>query len=157
MSDAAADKLVSALFAASADALAAGIAAERVARAMRLCADHTEALTSAAPTIADVIVAAVIEGKVSRKALLGPSHARANARPRQIAMTVAYEETGKSFSQVGRFFGGRDHSTVIHARRAVGDLVASGDLEVILLKNRIREASLRIARDRFKGEPHATH
>ena len=38
--------------------------------------------------------------------------ARSVARPRQIAMYLARDLTGKSYSHVGYYFGGRDHSTV---------------------------------------------
>jgi len=44
---------------------------------------------------------------------------RAIARPRQIAMYLAREHTDRSFSDIGDLFGGRDHSTVIHAHRKI--------------------------------------
>ena len=44
---------------------------------------------------------------------------------RQIAMFIAREVTGKSFPIIGRQFGGRDHTTVIHAVRKVSVLIAS--------------------------------
>lgn len=43
-----------------------------------------------------------------------------NARPRQIAMYLAKKITGQSLPWVGRQFGGRDHTTVLHAVRKVG-------------------------------------
>lgn len=151
----AANQLVSALFEAAEEALASGLGAERVASAMRLCADHTEALVICAPTIADVVVATVVEARIPRQSLTGAARHRAVVRPRQIAMTVAYEETGKSQAQIGAVFGGRDHTTVFHARRAVGDLIARGDMDAVLLKNRIRAKSIEIVRERFSGGDHA--
>ena len=42
------------------------------------------------------------------------------ARPRQIAMYLAKELTQKSLPEIGELFGGRDHTTVLHAVRKVG-------------------------------------
>lgn len=50
--------------------------------------------------------------------------ARAVARPRQIAMYLAKQLTPRSLPEIGRKFGGRDHTTVIHAVRKVEELAA---------------------------------
>ena len=42
------------------------------------------------------------------------------ARPRQIAMYLAKELTQKSLPEIGESFGGRDHTTVLHAVRKIG-------------------------------------
>ncbi len=42
------------------------------------------------------------------------------ARPRQIAMYIAKELTQKSLPEIGELFGGRDHTTVLHAVRKIG-------------------------------------
>ena len=42
------------------------------------------------------------------------------ARPRQIAMFIAKELTQKSLPEIGELFGGRDHTTVLHAVRKIG-------------------------------------
>jgi chromosomal replication initiator protein len=42
------------------------------------------------------------------------------ARPRQIAMFLAKEMTKKSLPEIGELFGGRDHTTVLHAVRKIG-------------------------------------
>jgi chromosomal replication initiator protein len=44
------------------------------------------------------------------------------ARPRQIAMALAKELTNQSLPEIGESFGGRDHTTVIHACRKVAEL-----------------------------------
>lgn len=44
------------------------------------------------------------------------------AMPRQIAMYLAKDLTQKSFPEIGDLFGGRDHTTVLHAVKKVGDL-----------------------------------
>src|SRR5690606_23383754 len=45
------------------------------------------------------------------------------ARPRQIAMALAKELTDHSLPEIGEAFGGRDHTTVLHACRKIGELV----------------------------------
>jgi len=55
--------------------------------------------------------------------LLSKSRARQVARPRQIAMTLSKELTDHSLPEIGDFFGGRDHTTVLHATRKVKELV----------------------------------
>ncbi len=59
------------------------------------------------------------------------------ARPRQIAMYFAKELTQKSLPEIGELFGGRDHTTVLHAVRKVNELraknaVLNHDLHVLL-------------------------
>ena len=51
-----------------------------------------------------------------------PRRARAVARPRQIAMYLAKQLTTRSLPEIGRKFGGRDHTTVMHAVRKVEEL-----------------------------------
>ena len=50
--------------------------------------------------------------------------ARAVARPRQIAMYLSKQLTARSLPEIGRKFGGRDHTTVMHAVRKVEELKA---------------------------------
>ena len=51
--------------------------------------------------------------------------ARAVARPRQIAMYLAKQLTPRSLPEIGKMFGGRDHTTVMHAVRRVDELRAA--------------------------------
>ena len=51
---------------------------------------------------------------------------RGLARPRQIAMFLAKELTPRSYPEIGRYFGGRDHTTVLHSVRLIGELSAPG-------------------------------
>ncbi|MDH4480371.1 MAG: chromosomal replication initiator protein DnaA [Rhodoferax sp.] len=55
------------------------------------------------------------------------------ARPRQIAMYLAKELTKKSLPEIGELFGGRDHTTVLHAVRKIG----SERLQVIELNQQL--------------------
>jgi chromosomal replication initiator protein len=48
--------------------------------------------------------------------------ARAVARPRQVAMYLAKQLTSRSLPEIGRKFGGRDHTTVMHAVRRIDEL-----------------------------------
>ena len=59
--------------------------------------------------------------------LLGPKRARAVARPRQVAMYLAKTLTERSLPEIGRGFGGRDHTTVLHGVRRIEALRASDE------------------------------
>ncbi|NKC30491.1 chromosomal replication initiator protein DnaA [Falsiroseomonas selenitidurans] len=54
-----------------------------------------------------------------------PRRARAVARPRQVAMYLAKQLTSRSLPEIGRRFGGRDHTTVMHAVSRVAELMQS--------------------------------
>jgi chromosomal replication initiator protein len=54
-----------------------------------------------------------------------PRRARQVARPRQIAMFLAKQLTTRSLPEIGRKFGGRDHTTVMHAVKKVEELCAA--------------------------------
>ena len=57
--------------------------------------------------------------------MVSARRAREVARPRQIAMYLAKQLTPRSLPEIGRRFGGRDHTTVIHAVRQIEKLRAS--------------------------------
>jgi chromosomal replication initiator protein len=57
--------------------------------------------------------------------LLSKKRTRSLARPRQTAMALAKELTEHSLPEIGDFFGGRDHTTVLHACRLLRELVAT--------------------------------
>jgi chromosomal replication initiator protein len=56
--------------------------------------------------------------------LLSMNRSRSLARPRQMAMALTKELTEHSLPEIGKAFGGRDHTTVMHACRTVRDLCA---------------------------------
>jgi len=60
--------------------------------------------------------------KVRVSDLLSKKRTRMIARPRQMAMSLAKELTEHSLPEIGDAFGGRDHTTVIHACRRINDL-----------------------------------
>ncbi|HYE47379.1 MAG TPA: chromosomal replication initiator protein DnaA [Caulobacter sp.] len=90
----------------------------------------------------DDIQKAVAEHYSLRQAdLLSERRNRAIARPRQAAMWLAKQLTTRSLPDIGRRFGGRDHTTVIHAVRRIEELkaddpVLARDLETLTRKLR---------------------
>ncbi len=60
--------------------------------------------------------------KIKVADLLSKRRNRSVARPRQIAMALAKELTNHSLPEIGDAFGGRDHTTVLHACRQIADL-----------------------------------
>ena len=73
--------------------------------------------------------------------MISERRARAVARPRQTAMWIAKQITTRSLPDIGRRFGGRDHTTVLHAVRRIEALKAEDaglarDLDVLLRKLR---------------------
>ena len=74
--------------------------------------------------------------------LLSPRRARAVARPRQISMFLCKSLTAKSLPEIGRKFGGRDHTTVIHAVKRIEELMQTDSqiTEDVELLRRMLEA-----------------
>ena len=60
--------------------------------------------------------------KIKVSDLLSKRRSRSVARPRQVAMALAKELTNKSLPEIGDGFGGRDHTTVLHACRKIAEL-----------------------------------
>lgn len=63
--------------------------------------------------------------KVKVSDLLSKRRSRSVARPRQMAMALAKELTNHSLPEIAEVFGGRDHTTVLHACRKIKELVES--------------------------------
>ena len=59
--------------------------------------------------------------------ILSKRRSRSVARPRQIAMALSKELTGHSLPEIGEAYGGRDHTTVLHACRKVRQLCKIDD------------------------------
>lgn len=60
--------------------------------------------------------------KIKVADLFSPKRTRAIARPRQVAMWLAKDLTAQSYPSIGDAFGGRDHTTVLHAVRTIDSL-----------------------------------
>ncbi len=92
--------------------------------------------------IDDIQIAVAKHFKVSKPDLLSARRSRSVVRPRQIAMYLAKILTSRSLPEIGRRFGNRDHTTVLHAVRKIEKMMAddtSFAQEVELLKRMIEE------------------
>jgi chromosomal replication initiator protein len=64
---------------------------------------------------------------VARADLLSPRRARTVVVPRQVGMYLAKKLTSRSLPEIGRRFGGRDHSTVLHAVRKIDEQIRTDE------------------------------
>jgi hypothetical protein len=104
-------------------------------------------------TEADKILEAVCEAAgVEIKHLLSDRRARLIARPRQLAMALIAERTPLSLPQIGRKMGGRDHTTVMHAKKAWAQAIERGEPGMAEMQARA-EALLDVGKE---PEPEAT-
>lgn len=92
-------------------------------------------------TVDDIQKAVAEHFGLKQADLLSERRTRAVARPRQAAMYLAKQLTTRSLPDIGRRFGGRDHTTVLHAVRRIEELrtvdpVLAGDIETIARKLR---------------------
>jgi len=78
-------------------------------------------------TIREIQAATCAEFDLSAAELLSATRTARIAWPRQVAMYLARELTGESLPAIGRQFGGRDHTTVLHAWRRTAARIASDD------------------------------
>jgi chromosomal replication initiator protein len=76
--------------------------------------------------------------KIRMSDLLSAKRNRSLARPRQLAMSLAKELTSHSLPEIGDAFGGRDHTTVLHACKKIN--------EVCLTDNKIKEDLINLRR-----------
>ena len=60
--------------------------------------------------------------KIKMADMISKRRNRSVARPRQMAMCLSKELTNHSLPEIGSYYGGRDHTTVLHACRTIGDL-----------------------------------
>ena len=79
---------------------------------------------------------------VTRADILSSRRTATVVKPRQVAMYLSKTLTLRSLPEIGRRFGGRDHTTVLHAVRKIEGLCASNDAlreELELLKRMLQE------------------
>ena len=57
--------------------------------------------------------------------MIGPKRLRTIARPRQMAMYLAKQLTSRSLPEIGRRFGGRDHTTIMHGVKKIEELMTT--------------------------------
>jgi chromosomal replication initiator protein len=92
-------------------------------------------------TVDDIQKATAEHFGLKQSDLISERRTRSVARPRQAAMWLAKQLTTRSLPDIGRRFGGRDHTTVLHAVRRIeslraGDPQLARDLEVLTRKLR---------------------
>jgi chromosomal replication initiator protein len=92
-------------------------------------------------TVDDIQKAASEHFGLKQVDLISETRTRAIARPRQAAMWLAKKLTTRSLPDIGRRFGGRDHTTVLHAVRRIDELrekdpQLARDLDVLMRKLR---------------------
>ncbi|MFI6324819.1 chromosomal replication initiator protein DnaA [Nonomuraea sp. NPDC050556] len=91
-------------------------------------------------TIATIMAKTAEYFGISIDDLCGSSRSRALVNARQIAMYLARELTDLSLPKIGQQFGGRDHTTVMHAERKIRSLIA----ERRSMYNQVNELTMRI-------------
>ena len=85
---------------------------------------HSRYTGHARPTVDKIQRATAKQFGISMEEMLSKRRSRAIARPRQVAMYVCKMLTTRSLPDIGRRFGGRDHTTVIHAVKRIDNLRA---------------------------------
>ena len=93
-------------------------------------------------TVDEIQKAACDHFRLKQADLLGERRTRAVARPRQVAMYLAKTLTTRSYPDIGRRFGNRDHTTVLHAVRQIEKLKAEDPAlaaDVEALTRRLRD------------------
>lgn len=81
---------------------------------------------------------------LTQEQLLATTRRREIARPRQVGMYLARKLTSRSLPEIGQYFGGFDHTTVLHACRKVSQLIAEdADFAVAVQEVRRRIVPLR--------------
>ena len=111
------------------------LAAVAGARLSALSVDETQALLGSALrggperriTVDEIQKTVADHFSLKQADLLSERRTRAVARPRQIAMWLCKQHTTRSYPDIGRRFGGRDHTTVLHGVRKIEELMAQDD------------------------------
>jgi chromosomal replication initiator protein len=89
-------------------------------------------------TVAEIQSATCEHFGISTEELLSSARTQRLAWPRQLAMYLARELTGESLPAIGRHFGGRDHTTVLHACRRTSARLATDDASREVVENLCR-------------------
>jgi chromosomal replication initiation ATPase DnaA len=81
-----------------------------------------------APHIAEIQQAVAARFGIRSAEMVSHRRARIVARPRQVAMYLSRQMTPLSLPAIGKHFGDRDHTTVMHACRKIEELIAADPL-----------------------------
>ena len=104
-----------------------------------IVADYSTATTQQRATIAQIVDYIAARKDCSVEDMRGPKRNQEIVWPRQIAIYLARELTDVSLAGIGKFFSGRDHSTVLHAYNKVSELLTT-DEQVLWEINDYRSA-----------------
>ena len=121
--------------------LAEGVCTVGLEEAQAILRPHLRGGSEKRVTVDDIQKATAEHFGLKQVDLVSERRNRAIARPRQAAMWLAKQLTTRSLPDIGRRFGGRDHTTVLHAVRRIEELKAldvqlSRDLEALVRKLR---------------------
>jgi chromosomal replication initiator protein len=119
----------------------AGVGALTLDETQGLLRPHLRGGSEKRITVDDIQKATSEHFGLKQADLISERRNRSVARPRQAAMWLAKQLTTRSLPDIGRRFGGRDHTTVLHAVRRIeelraGDAQLSRDLETLMRKLR---------------------
>jgi len=105
---------------------------------------------SITPMIAEIQQAACEYFRLSKREMQSTCRERRIARPRQIVMYLARQMTKHSLPEIGMFFGGMDHTTIIHGIRNIGLLMGEVP-EVAIDVRAVRYIACEIAKARAQS------
>jgi chromosomal replication initiator protein len=91
-----------------------------------------------APAVLDIAKAVAREMQVTMELLRGPGRKSSVVRARGVAMHLMRKWTDVSYQNIGEFFGGRDHTTVMHACKKTADELAT-DHELMRIVDRVKQ------------------
>jgi chromosomal replication initiator protein len=119
----------------------AGVGALTLDETQGLLRPHLRGGSERRVTVDDIQKATAEHFSLKQADLISERRNRSVARPRQAAMWLAKQLTTRSLPDIGRRFGGRDHTTVLHAVRRIEELKATDgqlarDLETLMRKLR---------------------
>jgi chromosomal replication initiator protein len=95
------------------------------AAAVRIALADEAPIDTAGPELAAIAGVVAKRCRVKKAEMQGPARRAALVRARGLAMLAARRLSKKSLSEIGRYFGGRDHTTVLHACRKTEELLTT--------------------------------
>lgn len=102
-----------------------------------LIADYSSAHSDSHVSMPEVVDAVAARLGIDPEDILGPKRRKEVAWARQIAIYLCRELTDNSLAAIGQYFGGRDHSTVLHSYNKIAELLAE-DRRVLFLINDLK-------------------
>ncbi len=102
-----------------------------------LIADYSTAAAPRSVSVRDIAEYVAEQMECPIEDMLGPKRNQEIVWPRQVAIYLCRELTNNSLANIGSFFGGRDHSTILHGYNKVSELLET-DEEVLWLINDLK-------------------